>query len=208
MNSNIKSKTSGVYLIRNKINGMFYIGSSKCIRRRIAQHFRELEQCNHHSIKLQLDYNKYGIENFQVEVLLECSISDARKYEDEYISKFNLKEFGYNQGHSSEALEEKHEFFKDRLFNLLKQLGYKSDSNIYWFNIFEISKLLKLDVTSILSKFGINKCNDWNATIDVDGDNFIALNYDNENGVQIIAFHKNNLNYLEYEDVYIDEYEI
>ena len=96
------------------------------------------------------------------------------------------------------------------MFDLLKKLGYKSDGNIYWFDIFEISKLLKLDVTLVLKNFGINAHKRWNVTIDVDEENFVALNYDNENGVQIIAFHENNLklNWLEYENIYIDEYEI
>ena len=73
MNCDIGSNVKGVYLIRNKVNGRCYIGSSINVRRRILEHFRSLEQSNHHSMSLQVDFNKYGIENFQVEVLIECS---------------------------------------------------------------------------------------------------------------------------------------
>ena len=206
MDYNIGSNVKGVYLIRNKINGKCYIGSSVCIRRRIAQHFRSLKQNSHHSADLQIDFNKYGIENFQVEVLLECSVSDARKYEEEYITKFNLKEFGYNQGNSKEALKKKDGLFKDRLFDLLKELGYKSDGKLYWFNIFKISKLLKTDITSLLSKFGINKCDSWNSTIIMGNGDYIALNFDGDEGVQITAFHKSyfELNWQNQESVYVD----
>ena len=50
MSYDIKNNTSGVYLIRNKLNGKNYIGSSKDIRKRINQHFRELNQNNHHNV--------------------------------------------------------------------------------------------------------------------------------------------------------------
>ena len=206
MNCNIKKGTKGVYLIRNKTNGKVYIGSSKDIQKRITQHFRQLKQNNHHSIELQLDFNKYGIENFQTEVLLECSISDARKYEEEYIEKFNLKQFGYNQGYSVETLRKKDKLFKDRLFNLLKDLGYKNDGKVYWFDIFKISRLLETKVTDVLNKFGINNSLVWTCSIDMGNGEFISLNYDNDYGVQIIAFHESyfNLSWEEKEDVYVD----
>ena len=206
MNCNIKKGTKGVYLIRNKTNGKVYIGSSKDIQKRITQHFRQLKQNNHHSIELQLDFNKYGIENFQIEVLLECSISDARKYEEEYIEKFNLKQFGYNQGYSVETLRKKDKLFKDRLFNLLKDLGYKNDGKVYWFDIFKISRLLEIKVTDVLNKFGINNSLVWTCSIDMGNGEFISLNYDNDYGVQIIAFHESyfNLSWEEKEDVYVD----
>ncbi len=206
MNCNIKKGTKGVYLIRNKTNGKVYIGSSKDIQKRITQHFRQLKQNNHHSIELQLDFNKYGIENFQTEVLLECSISDARKYEEEYIEKFNLKQFGYNQGYSVETLRKKDKLFKDRLFNLLKDLGYKNDGKVYWFDIFKISRLLEIKVTDVLNKFGINNSLVWTCSIDMGNGEFISLNYDNDYGVQIIAFHESyfNLSWEEKEDVYVD----
>lgn len=206
MNSNIGKNIKGVYLIRNKVNGRIYIGSSIHIKKRIAEHFRHLKENRHHSIDLQLDFNKHGIENFQAEVLLECSISDARKYEQEYISKFNLKEFGYNQGCSKDTIVKKHKLFTDTLFDLLKELGYKSDGKMYWFNIFKIAKRLKIDMSSLLKNFGINRCDEWNATIDMNNGDYVALNFDDVEGVQIIAFHESyfELSWENQEDVYID----
>lgn len=206
MNFDIEKNTTGVYLIRNKINGRVYIGSSKCIKTRVSSHLRQLKQNIHHSIELQLDFNKFGIENFQVEVLLECSISDARKYEEEYINKFNLKQFGYNQGHTSETLEKKQSLFKDRLLCLLKEQGYKGDGKLYWFNIFEISKALNIKVTSLLSNFGINTATEWYGGIRLGNGEYATLNLDNINGIQITAFHESyfELELEDRENVYID----
>ena len=63
----------GVYMIKNKINGKFYIGSSVDITYRWARHKRQLRNGNHHSIHLQRAWDKYGEENFEFKVIEECS---------------------------------------------------------------------------------------------------------------------------------------
>jgi group I intron endonuclease len=76
-----------IYKITNKINSKFYIGSTINFDRRIKDHFRRLKNNNHHSIKLQNSYNKYGEENFIVEILEYVSdinnlISSEQKWMD------------------------------------------------------------------------------------------------------------------------------
>ena len=60
---------SGIYEIRNLINGDCYIGSSKNIKQRKSRHFKDLKNDKHHSIILQRAYNKYGKEFFKFNLL-------------------------------------------------------------------------------------------------------------------------------------------
>ena len=64
---------TGIYKITNQINGKFYIGSSKDLSRRKKDHFRLLKKGNSHSIILQRAVNKYKIDNFKFEIIVECS---------------------------------------------------------------------------------------------------------------------------------------
>ena len=64
---------SGIYKITNIVNSKFYIGSTKDLNRRKKDHFRLLKKGINHSIVLQNAVNKYGIENFKFEILVECS---------------------------------------------------------------------------------------------------------------------------------------
>lgn len=69
-------RISGVYLIINKLNGNFYVGSSIDINKRISTHKRYLIKKIHHSTILQNAYNKYGINNLEFEVFIECNYED------------------------------------------------------------------------------------------------------------------------------------
>ncbi len=60
---------SGIYAIRNKLNGKLYVGSALNIQRRWWQHQSRLRIGNHHSRKLQSAWNKYGVDGFLFEVL-------------------------------------------------------------------------------------------------------------------------------------------
>lgn len=62
---------SGIYKITNKINNMFYIGSSTDCFRRFYQHINSLEKSKHINKQLQNAYNKYGKEFFTFEVVQE-----------------------------------------------------------------------------------------------------------------------------------------
>lgn len=53
-----------IYQILNKQNGLFYIGRTNDFWTRIRNHIWDLNIKQHHSIRLQNDYNKYGIQSF------------------------------------------------------------------------------------------------------------------------------------------------
>lgn len=61
---------NGYYLIRNVVNGLVYIGSTKYpIEKRWKTHLRNLRRNEHSNSHLQEDYNKHGEFSFTIEVL-------------------------------------------------------------------------------------------------------------------------------------------
>lgn len=73
--------TSGIYQIKNIINGYIYIGSTKNLQKRKSQHFSNLLSNIHHNRHLQSAYNKYGKDNFTFEVLFICDENNLLLYE-------------------------------------------------------------------------------------------------------------------------------
>jgi group I intron endonuclease len=69
---NDTTKISGIYKIVNKVNGKYYVGSSKCIKHRWRNHKYQLRKNIHKSKKLQSSWNKHGESNFNFIVIEEC----------------------------------------------------------------------------------------------------------------------------------------
>lgn len=95
INNNISSKSNHmgkIYLIRNTINNKVYVGQTKLT---LEQRFKEHQQ---HSKKTAISHaiQKYGKENFIIELLEECNITNLDKKETFYIKKYNSYEQGYN----------------------------------------------------------------------------------------------------------------
>lgn len=76
--------TIGVYKISNKINGKFYIGSSTQIEKRW-----EVHKAGKGNLHLYNSICKYGIENFQFEILERCSQQHLLQVEQKYLSMLN-----------------------------------------------------------------------------------------------------------------------
>ncbi len=62
-------RKSGIYIIKNNINDLIYIGSSVRLKDRIRKHKEALNRGNHSNKKLQNFYNKYGEESLYFELL-------------------------------------------------------------------------------------------------------------------------------------------
>lgn len=89
---------SGIYLIRNKIDGKIYVGQSVNIKARITAHKRKLKINKHGNDYLQKAFNKYGADNFEFKVIENCNMEELDNKEIYWIKKFNSinRNFGYN----------------------------------------------------------------------------------------------------------------
>ena len=85
----------GIYKITNKINGHSYIGQSVNIIRRWGDH-------RHHYHNLDYDctlykaFRKYGLENFEFEIIEECEPELLDEKEEYYIKLYDTYKNGYN----------------------------------------------------------------------------------------------------------------
>jgi group I intron endonuclease len=93
----------GVYIIT--INKKHYIGSCKLLvnktsrdgfHYRLYAHLYRLLKGNHHSLKLQNAFNKYGVENIEFDVLHECSSDLSTDIEQYWLNIMNCYKNGYN----------------------------------------------------------------------------------------------------------------
>ena len=80
---------SGIYQIRNTVNGKLYIGSSQDIKFRWQCHVNDLRGRGHHSSYLQRSWNKYGKKCFEFEVLEYVAIESLIQREQFYLDTLN-----------------------------------------------------------------------------------------------------------------------
>lgn len=88
----------GIYKITNKINGKYYIGQSKNVEKRMIYHKWDSKKKDKKDWPLYRDINEYGIDNFTIEVLEECSEEELNDKEFYYINKYDATnpKKGYN----------------------------------------------------------------------------------------------------------------
>ena len=82
----------GIYKIKNKLNGKYYVGSSIDIDRRFIEHQMNLER-GIDSPYLQNAWNKYGKENFVFEFVEKVENEESlRSVEQKYL------DYGFEKG--------------------------------------------------------------------------------------------------------------
>lgn len=82
-------KKSGIYEIINTVNGKKYVGSSYDVKKRIQTHQSRLRTNKHINKHLQNAYNKYGVENFEFNIVELCGIDKLTEQEKYHLSKVN-----------------------------------------------------------------------------------------------------------------------
>ena len=98
---------TGVYQIRNLINGKLYIGSAaqdRGLTKRWINHTTKLRTNKHHNRHLQKAWNKYGADTFWFEILEECKPEQCIEREQYYLDTLlfadcddnRFRQLGYN----------------------------------------------------------------------------------------------------------------
>lgn len=80
---------SGIYQIRNLVNGKVYIGSAKCFRQRWQVHLSQFRRGKHHSPLLQRAWSKYGENAFSFSVLALCDKACLIELEQAFLDRFS-----------------------------------------------------------------------------------------------------------------------
>jgi group I intron endonuclease len=93
MNRSEISGKSGIYIIKNNLNDMIYVGSAVYLQGRYNHHVRRLSVNKHKNIHLQNAWNKYGSEVFSFIVLLYCDKENLLFFE-QIIIDFYLNTYG------------------------------------------------------------------------------------------------------------------
>ena len=91
--------SSGIYQIRNIVNGKVYVGSAVNIVRRWAKHRNELNLGIHKTSRLQRSWKKHGADKFVFEVLeLVCEKASLISVEQKYFNEIRPFDtsIGYN----------------------------------------------------------------------------------------------------------------
>lgn len=88
----------GIYKITCLSNNKVYIGQSVMLNKRLNSHFSHLRRGVHHNEHLQKAFNKYGEENFSIEILAECSKSELDNLEKQFILAYKSTnhKYGFN----------------------------------------------------------------------------------------------------------------
>ena len=87
-----------IYKITNIVDKKVYIGQTINYNKRKNSHISHLKNKKHHNEYLQNSWNKYGEDNFIIEIIEECKITELDKKEKYYIDFYNSTNttLGYN----------------------------------------------------------------------------------------------------------------
>ena len=82
-------KICGIYKITNTITGDFYIGSSKNVKQRWANHKCQSRWKQHPNSQLYQDMKKYGVDKFEMQIIAEVEADSLKEMEQQFIETLN-----------------------------------------------------------------------------------------------------------------------
>ena len=87
---------SGIYVIKNTVNGAVYVGSSIDLKRRELKHSQQIKKGTHANRYLARAIQKYGADNFIFKIIEKCEPSNLKEREQFYIEQYQAFGNGYN----------------------------------------------------------------------------------------------------------------
>lgn len=112
----------GIYKFENLVNHKCYIGQSRDIKSRHKKHLQVMKNENdkNYNNHLYRSLRKYGIDNFNFEVIEECSIEELNKREEYWILTYDSFFNGYNStfGGDGSGMEKN----KGKVIQIIKDL--------------------------------------------------------------------------------------
>ncbi len=132
-----------IYCITNLINNKKYIGKTvQDISERFNEHCRDSKKQRCNKRPLYNAMNKYGIESFIIEKLIECPNDKLDEYEKYYIKKFNT--YGHNGYNATKGGDGTILYDYNRIIETYK-LGYNIQecADIYSCSRDTVKKILK-----------------------------------------------------------------
>lgn len=149
---------TGIYKITNKKNGKVYVGKSKDIIHRWSEHEKALAKHEHHSSKLQADYDLYGgIEAFEFSIIETCDASELKEKEVFYTNQYDAINNGYNGNEPNQVPERNEIVFTNNSYKeLLTRLG-NSCLMTYFYMRFNANddNIIILNQTQLAGEVGI-----------------------------------------------------
>ncbi|MBQ4122290.1 GIY-YIG nuclease family protein [bacterium] len=117
---------SYIYKITNKINGKIYIGkTNRTVEERWESHKRDSVKETLEKRPLYSAMRKYGIKNFLVETIEECSLEDSSNREKYWIEFYGSFKYGYNATIGGDG---KPYIDREKVINIYNQLRSAKDT--------------------------------------------------------------------------------
>ena len=107
------------------VNGKYYIGQSKNIKKRFSDHRSEGYRKFHSGKRLYKPFEKYGLENFTFEIIESCDTNKLDEREIYWINYYDSYNHGYNDTKGGKGYSGKHEWYyegdvyKNRIIKLV-----------------------------------------------------------------------------------------
>ena len=123
-------KISAVYKITNTVTGDFYIGSSKDVKQRWANHKKPSVWKRYSNNPMYLDMQKYGVDKFEFQILEEVEVEKLKEKEQQFIE--TLKP-AYNSNRANGwDIERYKEYNKEYMKEYRKTNKCKKANNKYY----------------------------------------------------------------------------